>query len=158
MTIIENLNEAIQLLVPAAKYMVWENDYDKIVWNDSRKIPTKKQIEAVLTVIEEAENGKKKQQSIAELKASVHAYIQGYYPADTQMLFVVTYLKYLADLARGKVPSAFEDQAIKIELAWAWMEVVMIKFQELANKLTNGLQLDEEETDWPSQFDASKPA
>ena len=47
MKTIERLWIRLQQIVPNPKGMCWENDYDRIVWNDERPLPTAIDIEAV---------------------------------------------------------------------------------------------------------------
>lgn len=48
------LIEVLQYLVPDCKCLVWEDNYDKIVWNDDRPIPTKAEVEAAIPTVKAA--------------------------------------------------------------------------------------------------------
>ena len=47
MKTIDHLWIRLQQIVPNPKGMCWENDYDRITWNDDRPLPTAIDIEAV---------------------------------------------------------------------------------------------------------------
>lgn len=38
--------QVLQFLVPGCQCAVWENDFNKVVWNDPRPMPTAKEYEA----------------------------------------------------------------------------------------------------------------
>ncbi len=43
-----NITQCILFLIPDAKFVCWENDYKRIIWNSERPMPTLQELESVL--------------------------------------------------------------------------------------------------------------
>lgn len=151
MMIIDNLPDVIECLVPGAKYMVRNNDTDKISWNDEREMPTVGQILAAVDTVEDESTNQQLRQRIATLDRSMNDYIESHYPA--------VRLAYFNRLIRQKdVGIEIPDEVMDaINSVWSWVEEVMDHGAKMVRKLKNGKHLVHADVDWISMFDKKDP-
>jgi hypothetical protein len=91
-----NVTKAILSLLPDARFVVWENDYARIVWEDTRPLPTLAAVQAAWASIELDDA---KQTALAAIRADARKRIYAKYSVETQL-----------SATAGVYPPAFLDQ------------------------------------------------
>ncbi len=140
--------KVLQHLVPGCACCVWENDIDRIVWNDARPQPSKTEIEAAIPAVEAAQAMTEVAAYLQSLDDSMHAYINSRYSPSWQ--------SYLQMVYADPESSAIKKAAAKAAGNWV-KSIVEGYYKNLVLRVLAGETLTPKDTDWSAHFDATDP-
>lgn len=111
-----NITDAILAILPKAQFIIYANDYNKIIWKDERQIPSLEEIQAKIAELQATEPLRllRIERDTRISKTDWRATID--YPGTDQEAWL-TYRQALRDLPSTQTPS-LDEQGNLINVTW----------------------------------------